>query len=183
MLKLPLNLVQRLILNVHNISDIKPQKSQYSNSILGTFISNYETDKNYLMLIDMVNLTPLNCSYQSNSLLNLGIQIDIFDFNSYNIHLNELFPYMVSISDFISYPPDEQLNNWDKNLIGIYKNYMFYLFELYKVTSSIQHVIDNFCEDILSNKEAKELNKILNKKMDKIKGLENNYLIEFMKEI
>lgn len=60
---------------------------------------------------------------------------------------------------------------------------MFYLFELYKITSNIRHVIDNSCEDILSNEEAKELYKILNKKMDKLKGLEDNYLIEFMEGI
>lgn len=183
MLKLPLNLVQRLLLNVHNISDIKPQKSQYSNSILGAFISNYETDKNYLMLIDMVNLTPLNCSYQFNSLLNLGIQIDIHDFNSYNIHLNELFPYTVSIGDFINYPPDEQLNNWDEYLIGTYKNYMFYLIKLYEMTSNIRKVINYSCEAILSNEETKKLYKLLNKKMNKLKKLEDNYLKEFMEGI
>jgi hypothetical protein len=135
------------------------------------------------MLIDMVNLTPLNCSYQSNSLLNLGIRIYIHNFNSYNIHLNELFPYIVSLNDFINYPPDEQLNNWDEYLIGTYENYMFYLLKLYKVTSNIRHVINNSCEDILSNEEAKELYTILNKKMDKLKRLEDNYLIEFMEGI
>lgn len=183
MLKLPLNLVERLILNVHHIHDIKHQKSQYSNSILGAYISNYGTNKNYLKLIDMVNLTPLNYSYQFNSLLNLGIQIDIHDFNSYNIHLNELFPYMVSLGNFISYPPDEQLNNWNEYLIGTYENYMFYLIKLYEMTSNIRKVIDNFCEDILSNEETKKLYKLLNKKMDKLKKLEDNYLKEFMKEI
>ena len=113
MLKLPLNLVQRLLLNIHHISDIKPQRSHYSNSILGAFISNYKTDENYLMLIDMINLTPLNCSFKPNSLFNLGTNIDIYQFNSYEVHLHlyKSFSFRVSISDFISYPPDEQLNN------------------------------------------------------------------------
>lgn len=76
------------------------------------------------MLIDMVNLTPLNCSYQFNSLHNLNNQIDIQNFNYYSIYLNKLSPLKISINDFISYPPDEQLNNWDEYLIGTYKDYI-----------------------------------------------------------
>lgn len=181
MLKLPLNLIQRFLIFIKPSTLISIKHQQKTNSILGVFIVYQESKSHSLRLIDMFNLTPLNAFYKADYILDSTPRLNQYYFDKYGIYFDSEFHTTFNEFNYYAYyDNDEDLNNWDKELIYTYTEYMWHLFGYHKLACNIEISIGYTCKKLLDDKGHKEIQYILDQKNSEIKRLENNYPIEFM---